>query len=264
MGVYNVSPFIWDIGVILHADIEEHHIKKHSKDHKKAKQPQVAEVEFRLSWRHETVSPDERPALAQFDDVLEWALLYENRYFPYWHTTRDHWLILDDPQKRSELMRTWFTLALRNPGLVLRHRVQTARIGWLIDADQYRASIYAHRVLPERLGRVIDPPFDWLTRAVRLVLAGTVDDERLQPFIAYPALACYIAFLFFALDALRRRSARYLAVAAPLATNWAATMAFCMAQDARYFYSAFVVLPFALGLPWTTAQGEPASRAEPE
>lgn len=261
-GVYNASPFIFDIGAILNADIEAHRIKK--KHGKKSNDPKADdEEEIKFVWLNETVTPQERAVLAQFDDVMEWGLLYENRYFPYWHTRFDHWQRLDDPAKRSELMRMWYTLALRNPRIVLRHRVQTARIGWLIDADYYRASIYAHRVLPERLGKVIDPPFEWLTRLVRLVLGMTVDQEGLQPFIAYPALATYLAFFFFALDAIRRRSARFLAVAVPLAANWAATMAFCMAQDARYFYSAFVVLPFALGVLWTVARDGPETRPEP-
>jgi hypothetical protein len=268
MGVYNASPFIFDIGAVLHQDLEVRRVEDHSKHKKKkakdsTRNDDEEEDKVVLVWQNERVTPEERAALAQFDDVVEWALLYENRYFPYWHTTRDHWRRLDDPAKRSELMRVWFALARRNPDVILHHRMQTARIGWLIANDDYRASIYALRVQPERLGRVIEPPFQWITRVVRSVLWVTVDNSRWQPFIAFPALATYVAFFFFALDAVRRRASRFLAVAAPLAANWAATMAFCMAQDARYFYAAFVVLPFALGLPWTAVGDEPAPPPEP-
>jgi hypothetical protein len=260
LGVYNASPFIYDIGAILHSDIGTHR-KKPKKSHAHADDDDDDE-DVELYWVNEAVTPDERAALAQFDDATEWALLYQPQLYPYWHTKHDHWSRLDDPKKRDEFMRLWFALARRNPGTLLHHRMLTARIGWLMAADSYTASIYAHRVLPDRLGQVFEPPFPWLTRSVRHLLWATVDDGSLRPFIAHPAFASYLAFLFFALTAVRRRSARFLAVAAPLASNWAATMAFCMAQDARYFYSAFVVLPFALGLPWTTARGEPTPSSE--
>jgi hypothetical protein len=259
-GVYNASPFIYDIGAVLRADLEERHVPK--KHRKKAKEAGDADEDIQLVWRNERVTPYERATLGQFDNVLEWALMYESRLYPYWHTMRDHWRLLDDPEKRSELMHVWFALALRNPGVILHHRIQTARVGWLIHADDYHTSIYGRRVLPERLGRVIEPPFDWVTWIARFVLWETIDNYRWQPVLANPALPTYLAFFFFALVAVRRRSSRFLAVATPLAANWAATMAFCMAQDVRYFYSAFVVLPFALGLPWTAARAEPGPRPE--
>jgi hypothetical protein len=247
-GVYEVSPFIYDIGAILRADLLVHRRAVSMKPGTGTGRGEPPE----LGWRNRRVTQQERDVLARFDNVIEWAALYQPNHYPYWHTHLDHWKVLDDPAKRDELMRVWFALARRNPGIVFHHRIATARIGWQIDADDYNATVFAFAPQADRLGYAVDPPSPSLTTSIEGLLAKVLD-PHLTPFIAYPALVTYSTLLLFGFEAVRRRSWRFLAVATPLASNWLATLAFCMAQDARYFYAAFVVFPFACGLPWTAA-----------
>jgi hypothetical protein len=250
-GFYSASPFIWDVGAVLSEEAAplppdgsftcEDQIPVR-KGHKPPR-------------RHGTrrVTADARTSLALFDDVNEWGRIYTAHTFPYWRTRCAHWARLDLPGERDRFMATWLSLAKRNPWTILQHRINAARIGWIVDSDNYRASVRAERAISPK-GTVIPSPWPALGRLADRVVRATLDNPRTHWLTAHPAPPTYVALLFLSLFAIRRRSPGSVAVLVPLASNWATTMAFCMAQDVRYFYAAFLIVPFAVALPWTTPE----------
>jgi hypothetical protein len=161
---------------------------------------------------------------------------------------------LDRPEKRAELRRVWFAFARRYPGVILRHKVEAARVGWQIYADDLFVNMETEG--PTAKGLKVGNVHKFapsLTAATDALLTVIQYDGRVRWFATHPAFWTYgCLFLLFAL-AIRRASARALLVGAPLVLNWFATMAFCMAQNTRYFYASFLVLPFVAILPWTAA-----------
>jgi hypothetical protein len=248
-GFYSSSMFIYDIGAVLHEDLAPPRVRS------QAEPPPEVDPEEWVVHPSEKITPSERKTLAQFCDVDEWGRLYSPQLLLYWHTKHSHWERLDQPGKRSELAKVWRNIVLRNPWVSLRHHVSVARIGWLVDADGYRADIYARRARSAEIHMRVWNPVPRLTYTLARLVQATIDDTDFRCLTVHPALATYASLFFFALFGVQRRSIGALAVATPLVINWLATMAFCMAQDVRYFYASFLILPFALALPWTARSG---------
>lgn len=241
-GFYAASPFIYDIGAVLHSDLVN--------DPENARKGVVAE--------DGKTTKEERAVLQQFDDVDEWGRIYKNYMIPYWHAKHDNWDLLDQPDKKAELVRTWFSIARRNPGVILEHKVASSRIGWRINSG---VIMETYAPTAKRLNMDVPHFAPRVTRAMSKFLNWMQARERRWLF-CHPGIWTYGGFLMIASLAIRRRSALTLLIATPMAFNWLSMLAFCMAQNTRYFYSSLVVLPFVVALPWTVAGNTPMGSPE--
>jgi hypothetical protein len=240
-GFYEASPFIFDLGAVLHSDLVPRP--------KNPGKQRGGRNDKRVVAENGKVTPEERAVLQQFDDVNEWARLYKAHVIPYWHTKKDHWNLLDRPEKKAELLHAWFSIARRNPGEIIQHKIAASRVGWRIDS-----SVNMETFAPEADGfRMHVPEFaPSATRAANRFLEWMQSTETRWMW-CHPGIWTYGSLFLFAVFAIKRSSATALLIASPLVLNWLATMAFCMAQNTRYFYASLLVLPFAASLPWTTA-----------
>jgi len=223
---YRSSPFICDIGAVLSAQ--------------------------------GAIDERERAVLGQLDDLDEWRDLYDPRSFTYWRTKRAHWASLDVPGMHEQFLRTWFSVARHNLRIVLAHRVRIATIGWrlglapgatyVIPADRVDGRYVPHRPEPAEIGQRRQWESGALNRWATNFVNATVFSNRWDWLFAQPATWMYLTLLLAAVCAVRGRSMRVWIVFVPVVSNWLAAMAFCVAQDVRYFYPGCLVAPFAAGL----------------
>jgi hypothetical protein len=247
-GFYSASPFIYDLGAVLHSDLVP--------DPKNPKAKPVLPrdglpIDPRVVGRKNKFTREERGVLRQFDDLNEWARLYTPRLILYWHTEKSHWELLDNPEKKAELIDVWSSVARRYPGLILEHKLNAARIGWQIDADDLDPVMETSGPKEKYLGMRVPQFTPRLTEVANDLLEAIQFDRTWRLVTTMPAIWTYSCILFTAAFAMKRRSVRALLVGLPLLLNWVATMAACMAQNTRYFYAAYLVLPFVALLPWT-------------
>jgi len=256
-GFYSASPFIYDIGAVLHSDLVVDPRAKPTKPKYKHRRL----VETRIVNRNGKVRPDEWAVLSQFENVHEWGRLYRPDLIPYWHTKKDEWELLDRPEKKAELVRIWFAFARRYPGIILQHKIAASRVGWQIDGDELSVNMETYEPTEKGLKEPVPKFSPALMHAADEVLRVIQRRASVRWFVAHPAIYTYACLFLLAAFAIRRTSWLPLLIGAPLALNWVATMAFCMAQNTRYFYASYLVLPFVAVLSWTAKVTVAAPRA---
>lgn len=249
-GFYAASPFIYDLGAVLHTDLIPNPRYPHATPviprQGLPRDPRVVAPNGKLTER-------ERAVLRQFDDIDEWARLYNPRLILYWHTRRSNWDLLDRPEKKAELMQVWSSVARRYPGLIIKHKFAASRIGWRIDADDLDPEMETYAPKQKRLDVPVPSIAPALTETANDVLVAIQNDRKLRVLTTMPAIWTYTSLFFVLAFAIKRRSVVELGVGVPLMVNWIATMGACMAQNTRYFYPAYLILPFVALLPWTAS-----------
>jgi hypothetical protein len=246
-GFYSASPFIFDIGAVLHSDLVPDPRAKPAKPKYKHRRP----VETRIVNRNGKVRPDEWATLTQFENVHEWGRLYRPDLIPYWHTKRDEWELLDRPEKKAELVRVWWAFARRYPGIILQHKIAAASVGWKLAGDDFSVQMETYEPEESRLKQPVPSFSPSLRTAADELLRIIQKKASVRWFVTFPAIYTYACLFLLGAFAIRRTSWLALLIGAPLVLNWVATMAFCMAQNTRYFYASYLVLPFFAVLSWT-------------
>lgn len=194
------------------------------------------------------LSEEERRVAEAILPLEDWKRYYSPFTLdPLTNSPRFNGRYLWTEENRTQLTRTWVSLAREHPRALLRHLIKNSSLVWRIRQfpDGYTMSMW-FAIDPNDYGLVTRPLVPPLHRFLESLTRRVASGPDLVWFFCRPSLFLFVCLFSCALLALRWREGRAVLLVLPVVASAAPFLVFSPCQDTRYMYPVMLAAPFLL------------------
>ncbi len=199
------------------------------------------------------VSESEKETLSKIADWKDWQNGY-NKYNVYGITKAKSYHGSGFSQYKSEFIKTWISLILKNPGITFNAYLARTNIIWNITTPEDSGLSISNNIFKNKVGLKQASKLPELKTFLN-TLCRISASKYVSWFLLRPALYMYF-ILFMCILFIKRKKLKALIVFVPVAANTAGLALVTTSSQSRYYYATVFVAVFAVLLYMYVRQGD--------